>query len=197
MIIHTAYGTWYVQRYERVNTAQYTAQYRTAPRGRARKGTTLLNRARLSQNLSYFVEMKSNIHEEQDFAGRGVPEIGGLIYCSRRVHYFHCAVLFLVRRFASPFVLVMFSLVFFSRFFRDFLSCFWCFSFSVFSSHGDILRAISERSLQHANRPERREVLDRERARAVALKQAEAIAAARLQAEENSGNKIKVLLRMI
>ncbi|CAN0108770.1 unnamed protein product [Laminaria digitata] len=49
----------------------------------------------------------------------------------------------------------------------------------------------NERSLKHANRPERRAVLDRERARAVALKQTEAIEAARKQAEENSRQKLQ------
>lgn len=50
----------------------------------------------------------------------------------------------------------------------------------------------SERSIAHANRPDRRAVLDRERARAVAEKQAEALRAARELAEKKSREKIQV-----
>lgn len=52
----------------------------------------------------------------------------------------------------------------------------------------------SERSLADANRPERRSVLDLERMRAVAVKQEEALAAARAAAEEKAQKKQQVRL---
>lgn len=52
----------------------------------------------------------------------------------------------------------------------------------------------SERSIADANRPDRRAVLDRERARAVAEKQAEALQATKELAEKKAHQKIQVLL---
>lgn len=61
------------------------------------------------------------------------------------------------------------------------------FPLSVFSGSGG-----SERSMADANRPDRRAVLDRERARAVAEKQAEALEAARLLAEKKAQKQLQV-----
>lgn len=60
---------------------------------------------------------------------------------------------------------------------------------SVFSVSGR-----SQRSLADANRPDRRAVLDRERARAVAEKQAEALKEARAMAEKKAQEKLQVCM---
>ncbi len=57
------------------------------------------------------------------------------------------------------------------------------------------LTACSDRSIAEANRPNRRAVLDRERARAVAEKQAEALVAARASAEQKTEKKMQVKFR--
>lgn len=88
--------------------------------------------------------------------------------------------------------LFLFALLFFCSFFslRFLFFCTW--GYTKLRTCIILYYSTSDQSIKHANRPERRAVLDRERERAVALKQTEAIEAARLHAEENSRKKLQV-----